>query len=134
MYMLTQKQMELNNPSKVETYKNINPMPQKMILGYAVTQVDSPLMQQLSPDKEQLERFSPCKHMSNNLPKTYAWACEDDSLVPYENTLKWGEAMKEAGLDCRCRIFPTGGHGIAAGYGTSAEGWLNDMFEYFSSF
>ena len=122
---------ELEDASLVSAYRAIDPMPRKMVLGYAVTGSDTSLMEKLCPDKAQLDLYDSYKHITANTPKAYAWACADDPLVPARNTTQWGEAMESAGLECRYRIFPTGGHGIAAGYGTSAEGWLDDMFEYF---
>lgn len=121
---------ELDDTSRRETYMKINPMPQKMILGYAVTGVNTDIMESICPDKDTMDDYSPCKHVSSNLPKTYAWACKDDGLVPCENTIQWGEAMEAAGADSCYRLFPTGGHGIAVARGTSAEGWLDDMFEF----
>lgn len=121
---------ELNDPSRIEIYQNIDPMPQKMILGYALTGTDLPTMDQLCGSKEGMEAYAAYQHVSAKTPKTYAWACEDDPLVPCVNTKQWGEAMEAAGRESCCRLFPTGGHGIAAGYGTSAEGWLDDMFEF----
>ncbi len=121
---------ELTEDSLRERYKEIYPMPKKMVLGYAVTTSDTSLMEQLVTDRAELDKYDSYRHVSEGLPRTYAWACEDDPLVPCDNTTQWGEAMDKAGVECRCRLYPTGGHGIAAGYGTSAEGWLEDMFEY----
>lgn len=80
----------------------------EMLLGTMMFSMES-----ICPDKDTKDDYSPCKHVSSNLPKTYAWACKDDGLVPCENTIQWGEAMEAAGTDSCYRLFPTGGHGIA---------------------
>jgi acetyl esterase/lipase len=121
---------ELEKDARVECYRKICPMPQKMILGYAVTEADSSLMGKLCPDRDKRDEYAAYRHVSSGMPKTYAWACEDDRLVPVRNTVEWAEAMQRAGNPCFLHIYPTGGHGIACGYGTSAEGWMDEMFEY----
>lgn len=121
---------ELEHTARKETYMGINPMPHKMVIGYAVTGVNTDLMENICPDKDTMDDYAPFKYVSSKLPKTYAWACKDDGLVPSENTVQWGEAMEAVGAESCYRIFPTGGHGIGTGRGTSAEGWLNEMFEF----
>ena len=80
-------------------------------------------------EAERLAYFVPTS-VTAEMPKTYLWACEDDGLVPYQHLILMQEALQAAGVPNRCRIFPTEGHGIALGIGTSAEGWLEDMLDF----
>jgi acetyl esterase/lipase len=123
---------ELGDSILVERYRNIDPMPKKMVLGYPVTGTDLTLMTQLCPDADHMDRFDSYKHLSARLPITYAFACEDDPLVPCEHTHRFGEAMKAAGMKGMYHLYPAGGHGIAAGYGTPAEGWMEEMSAFMS--
>lgn len=65
-----------------------------------------------------------------DFPKTYLWCCDDDALVPPENTLLLQKALEKAGVASRVRCFTQGGHGCGLAAGTSAQGWMEDMLDF----
>lgn len=123
---------ELEDRFFAELYRGQRAMPDKLCLGYAVTTFEKELCEQLPGICDESERlaYSVPTSVTAEVPKTYLWACEDDDLVSYRHSILMQEALQAAGVPNRCRIFPTGGHGIALGIGTSAEGWLEDMLNY----
>ncbi|MBP5304783.1 MAG: prolyl oligopeptidase family serine peptidase, partial [Lachnospiraceae bacterium] len=70
-------------------------------------------------------------HVTSEYPKTFVWACDDDDLVPPSNAWRKYEALKAAGVEAKLGTYPTGGHGCATGKGTSAEGWVEEMLDFF---
>ena len=123
---------ELEDRSLAELYRSQKAMPDKMCLGYAVTTFEKELCQNLPGICDEAERltYSVPTNVTAEMPKTYLWACEDDGLVPYQHSILMRDALQAAGVPNRCRIFLPGGHGIALGMGTSAEGWLEDMLDF----
>ncbi len=123
---------ELEDAALVAAYRKEKAMPDKLVLGYAVTTLERELCEGLPGICDDSERlyWSPMRHVTPGLPKTYLWACTDDTLVPYQHATRMDEALRDAGIPTRCRIFPSGGHGIALGIGTSAEGWFEDMLDF----
>lgn len=45
-------------------------------------------------------------------PPAYIIACEDDRTVPVANSLRYYQALTDAGVAAEMHIFPTGGHGF----------------------
>lgn len=118
--------------NRKESYKTLNVMPEKMILGYAVTSFDKEFCEGL-PDVcevEERDYYSPLKNLCKHMPKTFCWSCMDDLLVPYQNSVCMDEGLRKAGVESKCLIYPSGGHGIAVGRGTSAEGWFEEMVKF----
>lgn len=123
---------DLRGDARTELYKDLKVIPEKMILGYAVTTLGEKFCEGL-PDickAEERKYYSPLEHLHADMPKTYCWACEDDMLVPYQNSVRMDEKLKAAGVKSLCHIYPSGGHGSATGRGTSAEGWFDEMLEF----
>ena len=68
-------------------------------------------------------------YVDKDYPSTFVWANADDSLVPASNAVRMGEALKEKGIRHKLNIYPSGEHGCNLGIGTSAEGWMEEMYE-----
>lgn len=87
-----------------------------------------PSFQAISGGKEELrDKLSMQKHVPEDFPPTFLWACRDDQLVPYQNTELMTEALKEKGIRTRAYLYPQGGHGCGLAKGTSAEGWTKEL-------
>ena len=41
-----------------------------------------------------------------------------------------GESLEINDIEKKVCIYPTGGHGCGLAYGTSAEGWINEMIKF----
>ncbi len=123
---------DLKTDARLECYSKQKVMPEKMILGYAVTSLDKKYCEGLpgicAPKERQY--YSPLEHLHADMPKTYSWACKDDTLVPCCNSEDMNEKLNALGVESMCHIFPSGGHGVAVGYGTSAEGWFEEMLDF----
>ena len=81
-------------------------------------------------DELLMDKLSVDLHVKPDYPKTFVWACEDDMSVPYSNTIRMHEALRKQNVKSCCKIYPTGGHGIATAEGTSAEGWVDDLMQF----
>jgi len=68
--------------------------------------------------------------LSRDYPKTYIWACEDDPVVPVSHTRMMERGLKNKTADYMAHVFPSGGHGIGPGTGTSAEGWMAEAMAF----
>jgi hypothetical protein len=55
---------ELEDISREETYRAVNPMLPKMVLGYALTGADSFIISEMCPDKNQTDQYAPFKHIA----------------------------------------------------------------------
>ncbi len=68
--------------------------------------------------------------VDENYPKTFVWACEDDPVVDYHNSILLEETLKKKNVSHLCRLYPQGGHGIGLGEGTSAGGWIEEAMTF----
>lgn len=81
--------------------------------------------------EEQKKTLSAEKLTSRDYPKTFIWACGDDANVSAGNTVRMGESLANKTATFRMELYPTGGHGIGLGAGTSAAEWMDVMEEFF---
>ena len=130
--------LEKEKPALAEKYQGISVRPDCVCLNYPVIsfvkEAHEPSFQALTGGAEALrEKLSVELLVDGSYPKTYVWACEDDDQVPVSNTIRMGEALQKSGVSCRMRTFPTGLHGCGLAYGTSAEGWIDDMLDFMNA-
>lgn len=67
------------------------------------------------PAREELERLSPCRHVTEHTPPVFLVHAADDGLVPTGNSLRMAEALDRAGIPYELHIFQQGDHGFANG-------------------
>ena len=65
-----------------------------------------------SPAQEELERLSPCRHVTEHTPPVFLVHAVDDSMVPVGNSLRMAQALTEAGIPCELHMFQQGDHGF----------------------
>lgn len=65
------------------------------------------------------------KHVSPSFPKTFMWHTLTDKAVVAENTLRFAESLKKAGIDFEYHLFREGEHGLALAEGTKSEIWTS---------
>jgi len=70
------------------------------------------------------------EHITSDYPPTFVWCGESDSVVPPTNTRLCADALKKAGVDYECNIYPGVDHGVGLAYDTSAEGWIDRAVEF----
>lgn len=83
-------------------------------------------------DPQLKDKLSVELHMTKDYPPTYAFANRDDGCVPFSNTTRLDDALKNFDIPHLCEIFPTGDHGIGLGYQTSAKYWSEHMLSFFA--
>lgn len=135
VYDEIEEELKAYNPQLAKRYEGISIRPQKLCLNYAVislvTEMHEGSALALTGERHELrDRLSVDLHLDGSYPKTFAWACEDDELVPVSNTKRLDAALTKNGVEHRTEIFPSGGHGCGLAHGTSAQSWLEDMLAY----
>lgn len=65
--------------------------------------------------REQLDRFSNELRVDANTPPTFLIHAQDDKTVPVENSLRFFQAMKKAGVPGELHVHEKGGHGFGLG-------------------
>lgn len=121
--------------------------PQGVLLGYPVISLKDSITHEESREnllkgahlvtKDASDRQTLINELSvenivdDDFPPTYAFHCSDDDSVSYENTQILADALDIHDVKHLCEIFPTGGHGIGLGYGTSAYPWSERMIDFF---
>lgn len=106
--------------------------PSAAVLGYPITDYvlqdralpdPIPMMQTsnqalfgvVRPSKEELERLSPCLHVTEHTPPVFLVHAADDGMVPVGNSLRMAQALGEAGIPYELHIFQQGDHGFGNG-------------------
>lgn len=135
---INEKLMEILDNKKSalsEKYRDISVKPEKVCLSYPVINFiedkhEESYINLTGGGDELREKLSVDLNVTSDYPKTFVWACDDDALVPASNSKRMYEALQKAGVESELHIYPTGGHGIATGKGTSAEGWIPSLVEF----
>jgi acetyl esterase/lipase len=93
--------------------------PDFAILAYPVIYMKGPLAHASSarsligeqPSRELVETVSPHKQVRPDTPPTFIWTPRTDTVVPWENTRAYVDALQAAGVAHEVHIFPEGNHG-----------------------
>ena len=103
--------------------------PTGMILSYAVTCVDTEKIarsftQTLGGDvtKEELLRWSPADHVTEQTPPAYIWHTANDKTVPILHSLIMAQRLAEKKIPFELHVFPDGPHGLALANAQTAGG------------
>lgn len=107
--------------------------PSAAVLGYPITDYvlqdgafsePSPMMRasnralfgETAPSREELERLSPCLHVTGHTPPVFLMHAADDGMVPVGNSLRMAQALSEAKIPYELHIFQQGDHGFGNGH------------------
>lgn len=134
---LLNQRLKEENPALYEKLKDMSPKADQVVLGYPATYLeaerDKDFRSTITGGDEALtEKLSFCRHVTPAYPKTYIWCCEDDPTVPIAHSACMAKALEEQKVSHKLHIFPSGGHGINTAKGTSAEGWVDEMLDFFT--
>lgn len=140
-------------PEVREVFPDSKPV-QASILSYPVISAD-PAIAHLgsfhnllgveSLSKEQEEKFSCDRHVTDKTPPAFLWHTFEDNLVPVANTLCYARALVDHHVPAAVHIYPKGWHGLATvdretnnplpedvahahDWLCSAQKWLNIVF------
>lgn len=124
--------LENKKSALAEKYRGIPVKPEKVCLSYPVINFvedkhEESYINLTGGGDELRKKLSVGLNVTLDYPKTFVWACDDDALVPASNSKRMYEALQKSGVESELHIYPTGGHGIATGKGTSAEGWIQSL-------
>ncbi len=114
-----------------EQYRSISARPDKVCLNYACIKYTVSEEERVRGKTDFLmEKLSADQNVRPDYPKTFLWICEDDPVVNPEECRFMDRSLTAHGVNHLCRIYPSGGHGIGLGEGTSAENWMNEMLQF----
>lgn len=85
-----------------------------------------------TPSPQQIDRFSAERSVSPRTPPTLLFHAIDDPTVPYQNSLLYLDALRQAGVPAEVHLFERGGHGFKMGkegdstmtWPTIAQAWM----------
>jgi acetyl esterase/lipase len=100
--------------------QRLSSRPDFAVLVYPVVSADSKIWHKgsfvnlIGPalDPKQLELYSNEKQVTKDTPPTFLVHAADDRGVPVENSLRFYEALKKAGVPAEMHIYERGGHGF----------------------
>lgn len=92
--------------------------PNGLMLGYPVVTTNSfshidSFRNLLQNSSEFQDYVSLEKNISSNMPSTFIWHTDNDSLVPVENSLLLATELKKHKIPLELHIFPDGVHGLS---------------------
>lgn len=84
-----------------------------------------------APNDKLVNLFSNELHIDENTPPTFLVHSTDDKAVPVENSLRFYENLKNAGVYSELHIYPFGGHGFGLGIGRGyLQTWTNRLSDW----
>ncbi len=103
-----------------DEYDGIRQRPDALVLGYSVINLTERIAHRLSGecllgaklDDPESERLDLEKRVDSNTPPAFVWHTADDAVVPAANSIRFAQAMWQAGNTCDLHIFPHGPHGV----------------------
>jgi acetyl esterase/lipase len=78
-----------------------------------------------TPSAELLDLYSNEKQVDASTPPTLLVACEDDNVVPVQNTLMFYDALLTWKVKAEMHIFEAGGHGFGLNNTKSKDKWID---------
>jgi len=66
-------------------------------------------------------------------PPTFAVVGDRDGIASPSTMERRVNAMRSAGIDVELHVYPNVGHGFGLGFGTNAEGWLEDAVRFWEN-
>ena len=113
------------------------PAPECVILGYPVLTMGEyahegsrRFLLGPEPTEEKKALYSVEKQIDEHFPPVYMWQCEEDAVVPIQNTMLLERALSEKGILYRYRVYPGNAHGWGRADDTPAQGWLKDAVSF----
>ena len=103
-------------------YKSADIQPNALLLSYPVITADKCCCHEGSvqnvlgskePSDADRARVSLEQHVSASVPPTFIWHTFEDQAVPAENSLRFAQALREAGVPFEYHLFARGCHGLA---------------------
>lgn len=130
------------NPNAADSVERFSSRPDFLILVYPVITMSESFMHQGSrnnligktPDAARAKLYSNDQQVTAQTPPTFLIHATDDNAVPVENSLRFYEALKKAGVSAEMHIYPKGGHGFSLALGMGhLETWPERCIDWIRS-
>ena len=69
----------------------------------------------LNPSKEEIDKISPLKNVSSNVPPTFLWHTQEDPLGPVLNSIEFAAELERHNVSVELHVFTHGKHGLGLG-------------------
>jgi acetyl esterase/lipase len=104
----------------VDPLENVSPRPDFVVLLYPVISMEDDVghagarkaLLGPTPDKAAIAAYSPDLQVGRQTPRTLLILADDDTAVVPENSIRYYQALKRAGIPAELHIFARGGHGF----------------------
>jgi acetyl esterase/lipase len=80
-----------------------------------------------SPSKELIDLYSNEKQVTRDTPPTFIVHCQDDDVVPIQNSLMMYQALTANHVNAEIHVYQSGGHGFGLHNPRSHEDWFVDL-------
>jgi acetyl esterase/lipase len=104
----------------VDPLRQQSSRPDFSILAYAIVSFSDPLHAGVrsnlvgdAPEPAFIELLSAEQQVTSATPPAFIWTAKTDPIVPFENSVAYGQALLAAGVPVEVRIYPEGRHGSA---------------------
>lgn len=81
---------------------------------------------------EDLAKYSVYTNVDENYPETYLLQGKNDQCIMFENSVIMDKALTENNVKHKYVVYDDAPHGFGVGIDTCAEGWIDDMLEFFN--
>ena len=112
-----------SHPGLTDSISEQSPVPDFSILFYPVISMDDSIVHRGSrqrllgsdePNDVDIAEFSTETRITDRTPPTYLIHCEDDEVVPIENSKVYFDSLQRQGIESELHVYEKGGHGIGA--------------------
>lgn len=98
--------------------KSTRPLPlsmQKHKSNFEFDAVKYAVTGKLNPSNEEIDKISPLKNVSSDVPPTFLWHTQEDPLVPVLNSIEFAAELEKNNVPVELHIFTHGKHGLGLG-------------------
>ncbi|WP_279244786.1 alpha/beta hydrolase [Candidatus Litorirhabdus singularis] len=107
-------------PASLQPLLRHSTRPDFSVLAYAVTSLTDSAHAGIrgnllgeNPDPELINLLSAERHVTSDTPPAFVWTAKTDSIVPFQNSVIYSQALEAAGVPVETHIYPEGRHGSA---------------------
>ena len=81
-------------------------------------------------DTALVNNFSNELQVTSNTPPAFLVACNDDKVVPVQNTIRYFLALHDHGVNAEMHIYEHGGHGFGLHNKTTEDQWIERCYHW----
>lgn len=126
-----------------DEYDEISPSVTGAILSYPVTsalpedgEVTDCAARMTGGSREEMEKFTPYKRITENTPPCFIWQTFEDKTVDVSHSFNFASGLRANKIPCEMHIFPKGPHGLglakiykdASMWGPLSVEWIKNNF------